>query len=69
MMMIKMIMIIMWENFNSKLCFEIIVSGKIIFFIPSDKILIKCCYIIFIYALQSCISSKLASEVGLSNIV
>ena len=69
-MMMKMIMIIMWENFNPKLCFKIIVSGKIIFFIPSDKILIILMMLyIFIYALQSCISSKLASEVDLSNIV
>ena len=69
-MMMKMIMFIMWENFNSKLCFKIIVSRKIIFFIPSDKILIILMMLyIFIYALQSCISSKLASEVGLSNIV
>jgi len=31
MMMMKILMIIMRVNFNPKLCFKIIVSGKIIF--------------------------------------
>ena len=64
-------MIIIWENFNSKLCFKIIVSGKIIFFNTEWQNInnIDDVILFLLYALQSCISSKLASEVGLSNIV
>ena len=55
MMMMKMIMIIMWENFNSKLCFKIIVSGKRIFFIPSDKILIYILMMLYYFYICSAV--------------